>query len=505
MFSGPLSEQRRPIIDFRVVFGVLGAFIFFTGFAFILPLIIDLIYKEHHWDSWLLSAGIAIFLGGGLWFVYRDYKDVRIREGFLIVSLTWFILSLIGALPFVIAGVLPSFTDAVFETMSGLTTTGSTIFGGVTHSGFYNPNIETLPHSILFWRSLSHWLGGMGIIVLSLAILPLLGIGGTQLLSAEAPGPSPDKLTPRVQGTAKLLWTIYITITLAEFLLLVLSPKMDWFEAINHAFATLATGGFSTKDASVAGFDSLYIEGVISVFMLISGINFALYYYAVKGDVKGFFKNVELRFYILVAVIAIAITTLSLWLQSTHLNFGEAFRVGSFQSLSILTSTGFATTDYEQWPWLAQFTIFLLLFIGGCIGSTSGGIKSFHWLVVLKTIGRQVKQTIHPNALIPLRIDDKALDQKTINSVITFFVAYLVISLLGALGLTIFDIDIISSFSATLTSMGNIGPGFGLFGSVENFSAIHNGAKWILIILMMVGRLEIFTVLIIFSPSFWKD
>ena len=500
-----LSSLNRPRIDYSVVLGVLGAFIFFMGFAFLLPLGIDLIYKEHTWYDFLASAVIAFVLGGALWYFFRPTKEVRIREGFLIVSLTWLLLSVIGALPFLISGILPSFTDAVFETMSGLTTTGSTIFGGTTASGYHNPLISELPKSFLFWRSLSHWLGGMGIIVLSLAILPLLGVGGTQLLAAESPGPAPDKLTPRVQQTAKLLWGIYISVTFLEFVLLMLSPKMDWFEAINHAFATLATGGFSTHDASIAGFNSLYIEVVISAFMLFSGINFALYYYAVRGDIKSFFKNQEFRFYISVAVLAVGITTLSLWLQSDHHDFGQALRHGSFQSISILTSTGFATDDYAQWPMLAQYVIFLMLLIGGCVGSTSGGIKSYHWLIVLKTIGLQIKQALHPNAVIPIRVEGKVIDRKILFAVISFFAAYLIISILGAFGLSIFGVDILSAFSATLTSMGNIGPGFGMFGPIENFAALHIVGKWILILLMMVGRLEIFTVLILFSPSFWKD
>ncbi|MGB0347377.1 MAG: potassium transporter TrkG, partial [Balneolaceae bacterium] len=241
MINSPINALNRPKIDFKVVLGILGAFIFFMGFALILPLFIDLIYNEHHWDSWLISAGISFLIGGALWYFFRTHEELRIREGFLVVSLTWLILSFVGALPFIIAGILPSYTDAVFETISGLTTTGSTIMGGVTSSGFINPMIEELPKSFLFWRSLSHWLGGMGIIVLSLAILPLLGIGGMQLFQAESPGPTTDKLTPRVQETAKLLWVVYFAFTVAEFVLLWIHPSMDWFDALNHAFATLAT------------------------------------------------------------------------------------------------------------------------------------------------------------------------------------------------------------------------------------------------------------------------
>ena len=300
-------------MNLLVVLGILGAFIFFMGFALILPAGIAFIYGEDTWVSFLSSAGIAFLLGGGLWFFFKPKDEIRIREGFLVVSLTWLFLSLVGALPFVISGILPSYTDAVFETMSGLSTTGATILGGTNSIGFVNPEIEALPKSFLFWRSLSHWLGGMGIIVLSIAILPLLGIGGMQLFQAESPGPTTDKLTPRVQETAKLLWVIYVAITGAEFLLLWIHPAMDWFDALNHAFATLATGGFSTKNASIAAFDSVYIDTIITIFMFLAGINFAMHFRLFKGDFGNFFSNRETRFYSVIAMIGIMVISFSLW------------------------------------------------------------------------------------------------------------------------------------------------------------------------------------------------
>ncbi len=271
---------------------------------------IALIYDEEVWYTFLYSASIAFFTGGLLYYFFRPKNELRVREGFLVVSLTWLFLSLVGALPFVISGILPSYTDAVFETMSGLTTTGATIFGGETASGFMNPQIESLPMSMLFWRSLAHWLGGMGIIVLTLAILPLLGVGGMQLFQAESPGPTTDKLTPRVQETAKLLWGVYVAFTGVEFLLLWVHPSMDWFDAINHAFATLATGGFSTKNASIEAFDSVYIDSVITLFMFLAGINFAMHFRLLRGDTESFFNNRETRFYTLIIAISIlAIST----------------------------------------------------------------------------------------------------------------------------------------------------------------------------------------------------
>jgi len=504
MLKSPINSLNRPKIDFLVVLGILGSFIFFLGFAFLFPLIIDLIYNEHHWDSWLISAGIAFSVGGVLWYNFRPKEELRIREGFLVVSLTWLILSLVGALPFVIANVLPSYTDAVFETMSGLTTTGSTIMGGTTSSGFENPMIEDLPKSFLFWRSLSHWLGGMGIIVLSLAILPLLGIGGMQLFQAESPGPTTDKLTPRVQETAKLLWVVYFAFTIAEFLLLWVHPSMDWFDAINHAFATLATGGFSTKNASIQGFDSAYIDGVITLFMFLAGINFAMHFRLIKGDQESFFNNRETRFYTLITLIGILGVSFSLWFFDGR-SMLEAIRYGAFQVVAIVTTTGFGTDDYELWYPFGAFFLFLLFFTGGSSGSTGGGIKMIRWMILIRNTGREIKQIIHPKAILPVRIGERAIDANIQRTVLSFFILYMFIFGLGAFIITLFGYDMMSSIGASIAALGNIGPGWGDFGPTDSFASMPYLAKWVLISLMMIGRLEIFTVLIIFSPAFWKQ
>lgn len=499
-----ISSLNRPRIDFLVVLGILGSFIFFLGFALLLPLIVDLIYQEHQWDSWLLSAGIAFGIGGALWYFFKPQEEIRIREGFLVVSLTWLLLSFVGALPFIIAGILPSYTDAVFETMSGLTTTGSTILGGITSDGFANPQIEDLPKSFLFWRSLAHWLGGMGIIVLSLAILPLLGIGGMQLFQAESPGPTTDKLTPRVQETAKLLWVVYVAFTALEFILLWVHPSMDWFDALNHAFATLATGGFSTKNASISGFDSAYIDVIITLFMFLAGINFAMHFRLLKGDTKSFFNNRETRFYTLITLIGIIGISFSLW------NFDgrpilEALRYGSFQVVAIITTTGFGTDDYELWYSFGAFFLFLLFFTGGSSGSTGGGIKMVRWMILIRNTGREIKQIIHPKAILPVRIGEQAIDSNIQRTVLSFFILYIFIFALGAFCISLFGYDIMSSIGASISALGNIGPGWGEFGPTDSFAKLPYLGKWILILLMMIGRLEIFTVLIIFSPSFWKQ
>lgn len=495
---------NRPSFDLTVVLGVLGAFIFFMGFALLLPAGVDLIYQEDTWQSFVTSAGIAFGLGGALWYFFKPEHELRIREGFLIVSLTWLCLSLVGALPFVISGVLDTYTDAVFETMSGLSTTGSTILGGTTSDGLTNPMIEDIPKAFLFWRSLAHWLGGMGIIVLSLAILPLLGVGGMQLFQAESPGPTTDKLTPRVQETAKLLWVVYVAITFAEFIMLWVHPSMDWFDALNHAFATLATGGFSTKNASIQGFDSVYIDWVITFFMFMAGINFAMHFRLLRGDAESFFNNRETRFYTLITFIGIIGISASLWIFNNY-PLMDALRYGAFQVVSIITTTGFGTDDYQLWSAFGSFFLLLLFFTGGCAGSTGGGIKMVRWMILIRNTGREIKQIIHPKAVLPVRIGDQTISQNIQRTVLSFFILYMLMFGAGAVVISMFGYDIMSAIGASIAALGNIGPGWGDFGPTDNFAELPYIGKWVMIILMMVGRLEIFTVLIIFSPSFWKQ
>lgn len=504
MENSSIQAFNRPVIDFLTVLGVLGAFIFFLGFALLLPAVMDIVYKEESWAYFLISAGIAFGLGGTLWYFFKPEEEIRIREGFLIVSLTWITLSVVGALPFIISGILPNYTDAIFETMSGLTTTGSTMLGGTTSNGYVNPDIEDIPHSFLFWRSLSIWMGGMGIIVLSLAIMPLLGIGGMQLFQAEAPGPVHDKLTPRMQETAKLLWAVYVAFTLIEFVLLWLHPSMDWFDALNHAMSTLGTGGFSTKDASIQAFNSAYIDWVITFFMFIAGINFALHFRLIKGDYKSFFANRETRFYTLVTFLGVTGVSLSLLIFDKY-PVMDALRYGAFQVVSVITSTGFSTDNYQMWYSFGMFLLFLLFFTGGSAGSTSGGVKMIRWLILLKNIFREIKQIIHPRAILPLRIGEQTVNQNTQRAVLSFFILYMLIFALGALIISMFGYDFETSVGASITALGNIGPGWEAFGPAHSFTNMPFAGKWVLIFLMMVGRLEIFTVLMIFSPAFWKQ
>jgi trk system potassium uptake protein TrkH len=488
-------------IDFSTVLGVLGALLFFFGFVLLGPIVIALIYHEQDWYTFLISAAISFATGALLYILFKPQREVRIREGFLIVSLTWLFLSLVGALPFVISGSLHSYTDAVFETMSGLTTTGATIFGSANPNGFVNPPVESLSKSILFWRSLTHWVGGMGIIVLTIAILPLLGIGGMRLFKAESPGPTADKLTPRVQDTAKFLWGAYLVLTVVEFLLL--WPSMGWFDAINHTFATVATGGFSTKNASVGAFHSVYIDTVITIFMFLSGMSFALHFRLLRGDIKSFFKNRESRFYTLFTAISIIVIAFSLWFFN-HYTVGNALRYSSFQAVSIITTTGFTTDNFTVWNHLGALFLFLLFFAGSCAGSTAGGPKMIRWMIFLRSSFRELKQTIHPKAVLPLRIGDKVITSDIQRSVLTFFLLYMMAFIIGALILSAFGFNIISSAGASISCLGNSGPVWGIF-AAKGLAIIPNFGKWTLIFLMMIGRLEIFTVIVIFSSAFWKD
>ncbi len=492
------------VLNLRALATTLGALLGFLAVALLLPAGIALLYEEATWQPFVLSALLAGVVGGGLWMLGgRRPHEPGIREGFAIVALAWLVLSLFGALPFVLGEVL-SYTDAFFETMSGFTTTGATILGGE-----HTPEIEALPRAYLFWRSLAHWLGGMGIIVLTLAILPILGVGGMQLYRAEVPGPTADKLTPRVRETARRLWLIYVGITALEVLLLL--PAMNWFDAVNHAFATMATGGFSTKNGSVGQFGSAYVEWVITVFMLLAGANFALHYRLLHGQWRPVWQDTELRVYLSIVAVAAVLITLGIWapLQSegdyrTYSELADALRHGAFQAVSIITTTGFGTADYEQWSPLAVGVLFLLFFVGGMAGSTGGGIKVVRHVLLFKNSFRELKQLVHPRAIVPVRLNGRMVSDEVLRNVLSFFVLYFGLLGMGTLALSAMEVDLLSAFGAVLSCLGNIGPAFGTMGPAENYAHLPALAKWILALLMMTGRLEIFTVLILLTRTFWR-
>ncbi len=449
--------------------------------------------STHDFLPLLVSGTGVCLIGMILWLLNRnlDQNSIGKREGYIIVSLAWVIISLFGAIPFVLSGVTTNYTDAFFETMSGFTTTGASIF----------TDIESIPKGILFWRSMTHWIGGMGIIVLSLAILPILGIGGMQLFVAEVPGITPDKIHPRITQTAKRLWFIYVLFTLVQTALLMLGG-LNFFDSLCHAFGTMATGGFSTKNDSVAGF-SPYLQYVIIIFMFLAGINFSLHYFAMKGKFQKIFSNEELRLYtviLLVSTLIIAIAFISI--QGTPVE--KAFRDSLFQVVSIVTTTGFVSSNYLLWPFFTWFILFLLMFTGGCAGSTGGGIKIVRITLLFKNSLLELKRIIHPQAMLPVRLNGKSIPQEIIFNVLAFFLIYIIVFAFGSLLMSSIGLEFESAIGAVAASLGNIGPGLGIVGPALNYGLIPDAGKWLLAFLMLLGRLELFTVLILFSPTFWK-
>ncbi|MDZ7722631.1 MAG: potassium transporter TrkG [candidate division KSB1 bacterium] len=462
----------------------------------LLPVLVALFYKEYQTLSAFLIplAGTAV-LSGLFLMLSSAFKieELSVKDGFLFVSLSWITASLVGCLPFVISGAIPSFTDAFFEAMSGFSTTGASIL----------TDIESLPYSLLFWRSLTHWLGGMGIVVLTVALLPILGIGGVHLLKAEAPGPMLDKTMPRITQTAKTLWMLYLSLTVLETLLLMFGG-MSLFEALTHTFGTLATGGFSPKNASVGYYSSAYIQIVVTVFMILAGINFGLYFRAVTGRFDQVLRSSELKVYLSIFVIASAVVAISLY-GTVYTGAGESLRYAAFQSASILTTTGYATADFAAWPALAKGALFFLMFIGGCSGSTGGGIKVIRVFSLIKLAMNEMKHMIHPRGIFRIRIDGEILAKKYFYPVIGFFVLYIFILLLITLAVAAADNDLLTSFSTALVTLGNIGPGFGKIGPTLNYQFFPDTIKWILSFAMMIGRLELYTVLVLFTREFWQQ
>ncbi len=475
---------------------VLGFIIIFIGGFMAVPALFSWVYNGDDLQSILISSTLTIALGGVMALIFRPRSELNgelmIRDSFAVVVLGWTLVSLLGALPFYISGYIPSFTDAFFESMSGFSTTGATIL----------TTVEDLPHGLLFWRSLTHWLGGMGIIVLSLAILPLTGVGGTQLYKAEIPGPTPDKITPRVRQTATALWKVYVILTGIEALLLLLGG-MNVHEALCQAFGTMATGGFSTRTASIAGFDSLFIESIVIAFMLMAGMNFTLHFHGLRGKPSAYWKSEEFRFYLgIIAVFSVLLTANNL-LAGTY-KTGEAVRYSIFQTVSITTTTGYTTADFGGWSSAAQLIMLFLMFIGGSAGSTGGSIKVIRIMIIFKQGLVELKKLLHPRAVIPVRIDGRSVPPGTVINIIGFMFLYFGLLLLATLAMALMGLDIITAFSSVTASLGNIGPGLGGVGPATNYAQIPVAGKWLLSFCMLAGRLEIYTVFVLFTRDFWK-
>ena len=481
-------------MHWRHVFKVVGVLTITLAFTMLIPLLVGLFYRDMSVGPFLeaiaatLAGGIALFLVGR-----TDRSEfVSQREGMAIVALGWMVAGVFGALPFYFEGEFPTFVDALFESVSGFTTTGASVL----------TNIEAVSKGLLLWRSLIQWLGGMGIIVLGIAILPFLGVGGMQLYKAEVPTPVPDKLQPRIRDTAMILWKVYALITVAQVLAL-WAGGMSFYDAVNHALTTLPTGGFSTKNASVAQFDSLYFDLVISFFMLLAGINFSLHYQMLRGKPLAFWRDSECRFFLGAVLVLTLIVSFDIW-RSVYASLGDALQYGLFQVLSIVTTTGYATADYEQWPAMSQLILLLCMFLGASAGSTGGGMKCLRIMLCFKFCYKELFSLIHPRAVSHVKIAGKAVPDDVLRSVLGFMALYMGLFALCSVLLAGLGVDFTTAFGAVAATLGNIGPGFGMVGPVENYAQIPYLGKWLLIWCMLLGRLEIYTVIILLVPEFYR-
>ena len=477
-------------MNYSIIRFILGRMLRIEALVLLVPALVSLIYKEHSGLTFLLTAAFLMALS--LLLGKRPKNMVfYAKEGFVIVALAWILWSAFGALPFVLSGSIPHFVDAFFETVSGFTTTGSTIL----------QDIEALPKGINFWRCLTHWIGGMGVLVFVMAVIPLGNKGAMFLMRAEMPGPTCDKLVPKSRGTAKILYGMYIFLSGVEVVLL-LAGGMDPYNAVIHTFSTAGTGGFSSMNASVAAFDSAYIDGVITVFMLLFGINFNLYYLLLLKNVRAVVKSEELRAYLGIVVGAIALITVNiLHLYETPL---RALRYAAFQVASIITTTGFVTANYELWPELSKTVILLLMIIGACAGSTGGGMKVSRILILSKTIGKEVRQILHPKSVNVVKMDGKRVPGESIHGVYVYLICYLVILCGSVLLVAVDNQDFTTNFTAVLTTLNNVGPGLAKVGPIENFFHFSYFSKLVLSMDMLVGRLEILPMLMLFAPQVWR-
>ena len=481
------------MINFKTIIRIIGILLLLETVMFLVCSSVSFYYRESDmldfWKAGGITAGIGLLLAalgkGG-------ERQLTRRDGYVLVSFAWVAFSLFGMLPFYIGGYIPDIADAFFETMSGFSSTGATILD----------DIESLPHGILFWRSMTQWIGGLGIIMFTIAVLPIFGVSGLQVFAAEASGPTHDKVHPRIGITAKWIWSIYTGITTLLVCLLMLGG-MDWFDSICHAFATTGTGGFSTKQASVAYYNSPYIEYVISIFMFISGINFTLVLLFVNRKFKKFIGNAELKFYFGSVVLFTAVIAIVLYYTSP-MGMEESFRKSLFQVISLQTSTGFATDDYMQWTPVLWGLLTIIMLMGACAGSTTGGLKCIRMVILTKVSRNEFKHILHPNAILPVRINKQVISPSIVSTVLAFCFIYIAIIVIGTLLMMAMDVGAEESMGCVISSIGNMGPGLGKTGPAYSWNALPYAAKWLLSFLMLLGRLELFTVLLLFTPDFWK-
>lgn len=481
-------------LNYRAIIRTLGDILLITGLLMLLPFVVAAIYHEDECIRVFLSVGI--FTGAVGVAVIAAFREspmgMRMRDGFLMVAVSWVVVSAISAVPFVLTGAIPQYADAFFESCSGYTTTGATVL----------PDIEIMPRSILFWRSFSHWIGGMGILVFTIALLPEMGIGGQNIARAETPGPIFSKVSARMSDTARFLYIMYAGYTVVETILL-LFGGMDLYEALVHTFGTVGTGGFSIYNDSIAHYDSPYIEGVITVFMLLSGASFNTFFLVITSGVSAFARDAEFKLYLLIYALSTLLITLGMTIHSA--DFWAAFRTSSFQVASLLTTTGYATSNYVMWPTFCQMILLLLFFIGGCSGSTSSGVKVIRVLVLLKALRANVRSKLHPNALTTIKVDQKSIPTETISTITSYLFLYLMVMFLNGCALTIVDgLNMVDGLSTAASCLGNVGPAFGEMGPTANYGGLSAFSKYLLSFTMITGRLELYTILLLFSRRFWN-
>ena len=479
-------------MNYRVVLNVLGHVLKYELLLLIIPMIVGIIYGEGDAKAFLFTMLIMAPVAYFLCKIESKKKDIYTKEGFLTVGLAWLLISIVGALPFVFSGAIPSLVDAFFETASGFTTTGASIL----------TEIESLPKGVLFWRSFTHWIGGMGFLIFILALIPSLSTNSIHLLKAESPGPNPGKIVPKIKETAKILYLIYFVLTVIETVLLMLAG-LSIYDALIHSLGTAGTGGFSNMNSSVASFGNPTVEWIITVFMLLFGVNFALYFQVVKGNAKSLFKSEEFKYYVLTVFVAIVFITINI-LPINAGDLGKSVRDSSFQVASIITTTGYATVDFNLWPTFSKMILLLLMFVGAMAGSTGGGIKTVRIIIVFKAIKREVNKILHPKRVKSVKIDGKVVSEDIIAGVFLFIGAYAVIALIAMVIVSFDGFDLITTTSSVIATLSNIGPGFEVVGATGNFAAFSPLSKLVLSFCMLAGRLEIYPMLILFSVSLWK-
>jgi len=528
--AGSQQSRSRLYATLRAIFSALGTVLTLYAGIMVIPLLVSIFYRdkaagieisdETHWRViWAFIRAIVLTGAAGLIMrlLARGMRtsELTIRDGFVVVAISWIILAFFGSLPFYWSGidVFRSFTNSYFETISGLTTCGSSVI----------TNIEALPNGLLFWRSFTHWLGGVGIIVLVVAILPALGIGGYNLYRAETPGPTKERLSPRIAETAKILWGVYLLLTLVMTLLL--WPKMSLFDALCQTFGALSTGGFSTKNLSIAGFDSLYVEVVVIVFMYLGGITFTLHYQILKGDFRSIWKEKQAIFLTILLLVSIGLTTITIYVippkepadssqqfevehvaaeQAKLKTLPGALRYASFQVVSVGSTCGYATADFDLWPNFARLLLILLMFTGANAGSTSGSLKTVRIILLFKFAKREIKKMVQRRAVLPIKYAGETVPDEVVNNVLSFFVLYISVFAFATLLMLWFVPDIITAFTAVAATMGCVGPGLAMVGPMRNYELVADAGKWILSACMLLGRLEIYSILIILMPGTWR-